>query len=91
MQLLLLEDPAEGLKPYLGKAVFSHCFTTSGLALEVCFAAAAKMMPEKPRFQSLGLTLMHHDQQTKNERKAYIVFAKWRGDEADELQKRNNI
>lgn len=59
--------------------------------MQLLLLAAAKMMPEKPRFQSLGLTLMHRDQQTKNERKAYIVFARWRGDEADELQKRNNI
>lgn len=51
----------------------------------------AKMMPETPRFQSLGLTPMLHDQQTKNERKACTVFAKWRKDEANELQKRNKI
>lgn len=90
MQICLLEDPEEGLKTYLGRQYFLTSFTTSRLGLEVCFAAA-KMMPETPRFQSLGLTPMLHDQQTKNERKACTVFAKWRKDEANELQKRNKI
>lgn len=90
MQIRLLEDPAEGLKTYLRRQHFLTAFRASKLGLEeVCFAAAAKLIPETPRFQSLGLTPMPHDQQTKNERKANTAFAKWRRDEANELQMRN--